>query len=219
MTVGSNRTFDRGNRAGPRSRRAVQLHRRGIFLCKATPNYGTRPSIEPSEGDSATSCTSDLPVVSEQDGMMVAADRFIVSPLCGCPTTSGALFCPWTVEGPQAILELRRAHQLRPATMSDREDRRGKIASVFAPAAGKAQAELRREIEKSDIHLDADGAVFTVWVKGQGRLHIRFSVGNDNSVWLSTNTKPTGGIGNLYDEGIENAVAKAIVNELRRKSR
>jgi hypothetical protein len=102
--------------------------------------------------------------------------------------------------------------------MSDREDRRGKIAGVFAPAAGKAQAELRREIEKSDIHLDADGAVLTAWIKGQGRLHIRFSVGNDNSVWLSTNTKRTGEIGNLYDEGIENAVAKAIVNELRGKS-
>src|SRR5262249_54788148 len=125
-----------------------------------------------------------------------------------------ALICPWTMQGQRASA----GAPLRPATMSEREERRGRVASVFAPAAGKAQAELRREIEKSDIHLDADGAVFTVWVRGQGRLRIRFSVGNDNAVWLSSDTKRTGEIGNLYDEGIESAVAKAIVNEIRRKS-
>jgi hypothetical protein len=99
---------------------------------------------------------------------------------------------------------------------NDQEERWGKIASVFAFAANKARFELRREVKRSSVQTDADCAVFTAWVKGQGRLRIRFSVGEDN-IRLS-DTERTGEIGNLYDNGIEGAVAKAIVNELRKRS-
>jgi hypothetical protein len=100
---------------------------------------------------------------------------------------------------------------------NDREERGAKIVSVFAFAANKARFELRREVERSSVQTDADSAVITAWVKGQGRLRIRFSVGEDNNIRLS-DTERTGEIGNLYDNGIEGAVAKAIVNELRKKS-
>jgi hypothetical protein len=101
--------------------------------------------------------------------------------------------------------------------MSGNEERQVKIASVFTFAANKARFELRREVEKSSIQTDADSAVITAWVRGQGRLRIRFSVGEDNSIRLS-GTERTGEIGYLYANGIEGAVAKAIVSEVRKKS-
>jgi hypothetical protein len=100
---------------------------------------------------------------------------------------------------------------------NDREERWRKIASVFAFAANKARFELRREVERSGVQTDTDSAVITAWVRGQGRLRIRFSIGEDNSIRLSE-TERTGEIGNLYDNGIEGAVAKAIVNEVRKRS-
>jgi hypothetical protein len=99
----------------------------------------------------------------------------------------------------------------------DQEERQVKIASVFTFAANKARFELRREVERSGIQADADSAVVTAWVRGQGRLRIRFSVGGDNSIRLAGMDR-TGEIGYLYDNGIEGAVAKAIVSEVRKKS-
>ena len=95
----------------------------------------------------------------------------------------------------------------------DQEERQVKIASVFTFAASKARFELRREVERSGIQTDADSAVMA---RGQGCLRIRFSVGEDNIIL--SGTERTGEIGYLYDNGIEGAVAKAIVSEVRKKS-
>ena len=100
----------------------------------------------------------------------------------------------------------------------DREERELKIRTVFASANRKAKAGLAGKGVKLDVGSDADGAVVTAWVKGQGRVRVRFSVGEDYSVVATTGSKRIGGIPNLCDDGIEDRIADVIISEVRKQS-
>jgi hypothetical protein len=100
----------------------------------------------------------------------------------------------------------------------DREERRLKIRTVFASANRKAKAGLAGKWVKLDVGSDADGAVVTAWVKGQGRVRVRFSVGEDYSVVATTASKRIGAIPDLCDDGIEDKIADVIISEVRKQS-
>jgi hypothetical protein len=100
----------------------------------------------------------------------------------------------------------------------DREERELKIRTVFASANRKAKGGLAGKGIKLDVGSDADGAVVTAWVKGQGRVRIRFSVGEDYSVVVTTGSKRIGGIPSLRGDGIEDRIADVIISEVRKQS-